>query len=66
MWQGFIAPHPVARAGEVLQNVPDPDMPAAPNQHLPVDVPDIAVSEIFTSKFMPEALGVAPATSVRV
>jgi hypothetical protein len=35
----------------------DPDMPVAPNQHLPVDVPDIAVSEIFTSKYMPEDTG---------
>ena len=35
----------------------DPDLPVAPHQHLPVDVPDIAVSEIFTTRYMPEESG---------
>ena len=35
----------------------DPDLPVAPHQHLPSDMPDIAASNIFTTRYMDEESG---------
>lgn len=55
--QSVCVQHIPWHAPEHYYKLYDPDLPVAPHQHLPVDVPDIAVSEIFTTRYMPEGSG---------